>query len=95
MEVILNESSPWKWRVRDCAWYPDFLQCNPEDGMRICIYKEGSVYRCLVESRIKSDVELFTFDSVLIGSLTRLSCKESNPKGLLLEKIESFEWPFD
>ena len=88
METILNEAGPWEWRVRDCDWYPDFLQCNADREIRICIYKEGSVYRCLVESRSKSDIERSTHDPALLGLLDKLHVRN-------LEEIESFEWPFD
>lgn len=95
METTLNEVGPWEWRVRDCDWYPDFLQCNLDREIRICIYKEGSVYRCLVESRSKSDVECSSIDSILFSSMNKLSIKNLTPKGLFLEEIKSFEWPFD
>lgn len=26
LETALNQAGPWEWFLRDCAWYPDFLQ---------------------------------------------------------------------
>ncbi len=53
MEPLLNQAGDWQWIVRDCAWYPDFLQCRPSAGVRICIYEVkppgGPLYRVLVE----------------------------------------------
>ena len=87
METILNEVGPWKWKIRDCDWYPDFLQCNPDD-VRICIYQEGSLYRCLIESRSASDVQRSVYDPILLNLLNELPVNN-------LKEVESFEWPFD
>ena len=35
MATMLDGSGPWRWGVKDCAWYPDFILCRPLDGVRI------------------------------------------------------------
>ncbi len=88
MEEILNRSGPWDWKMRDCAWYPDFLQCRPQSGARICIYAlkppdGGSGYRCVIEADSRTEI-----DSVLKESLGKLLVEN-------LREAEAYEWPFD
>jgi hypothetical protein len=88
MERALNQSGPWEWRVRDCAWYPDFLQCRPQSGARICLYEikppgGAAGYRCQVEAGSKEGV-----DPILKEALGRLPIEG-------LKEIEAGEWPFD
>lgn len=90
LETILNETSPWPWIVRDCAWYPDFLQASPHKNVRICIYRPSSqpTYRSLVEIGESSKLERSSLDPFLLDLLKRLSTE-------ILTEIEPEEWPFD
>jgi hypothetical protein len=92
MESILDRAGPWRWGIRDCAWYPDFLQCRPHDGVRICLYERkppgGPGYRCLVEIAAGSGQQRSAIDPILVRVL------ETLPATGLVE-VESGEWPFD
>jgi hypothetical protein len=87
MEMILNEVGPWKWRIRDCDWYPDFLECHSND-VRMCIYEQRGLYRCLIESRSSSGVERALYDPMIVNLLNKIPINN-------LKEISSFEWPFD
>jgi hypothetical protein len=91
MEASLGGSG-WDWAIRDCAWYPDFLQCRPDGGVRICLYETkppgGPGYRCLVEIAPGSRQERASIDPVLVGSLRALPVRD-------LVEVEPGEWPFD
>ncbi|MBI4207816.1 MAG: hypothetical protein HY527_22575 [Betaproteobacteria bacterium] len=42
IEAILaawNETGPWQWRLRDSAWYGDYLNTRPTDGVRVRIHE--------------------------------------------------------
>jgi hypothetical protein len=28
MQPILDQAGPWRWGIKDCAWYPDFILCR-------------------------------------------------------------------
>jgi hypothetical protein len=92
MEAILDRSGPWRWGIRDCAWYPDFLQCRPDDQVRICLYERkppgGPGYRCLVEISSGSRQHRSSIDPVLVGLLGKLPVAD-------LVEVEPGEWPFD
>lgn len=92
MEDVLNSAGTWQWRVRDSAWYPDFLQCRPQKGIRSCIYSEeppnGRSYRCHVEISTSSESERDSVEPVLLKLLEHLGVRELN-------EVEANEWPFD
>jgi hypothetical protein len=92
MEAILVQAGPWRWGIRDCAWYPDFLQCRPHDGVRICLYAlkppGGPGYRCLVEIAPVSGQQRPAIDAILVGLLERLPATDR-------VEVEPGEWPFD
>jgi hypothetical protein len=92
MEPILDRSGPWRWTIRDCAWYPDFLQCRPQDDVRICLYERnpprGPAYRCHVEIAPRTAAQRASIEPVLVGLLGKL------PVDGLVE-VDAGEWPFD
>ena len=92
METILNQAGPWPWRVRDCAWYPDYLQCRPGEGVRICIYEVnppgGPLYRALVEVGQKSNAQGASLETAFRDLLAKVSAEN-------ISEIEAAEWPFD
>jgi hypothetical protein len=92
MEPILDQAGPWRWRVRDCAWYPDFLQCRPDDDVRICLSERkppgGPGYRCMVEIAPRSRQHRASLDRILVGLLGKLPVTD-------LVEVEPGEWPFD
>jgi hypothetical protein len=92
MQPVLDRAGPWRWGIKDCAWYPDFLLCRPHDGVRICLYERkppgGPGYRCHVEVAAVSGQRRSTIDPVLVGLLEMLPVTER-------VEVEPGEWPFD
>jgi|GEM_PF-1243100 len=42
IELILaafNEAGPWRWGLRDSAWYGDYLNTQPIEGVRVRIHE--------------------------------------------------------
>ncbi|HXG67001.1 MAG TPA: hypothetical protein VNO70_18000 [Blastocatellia bacterium] len=42
IEAILtawNEAGPWQWGLRDSAWYGDYLNTRPAEGVRVRIHE--------------------------------------------------------
>lgn len=37
MRAAFNQSGPWQWELRDSAWYGDYLNTRPEEGIRVRI----------------------------------------------------------
>lgn len=92
MAPLLTRAGPWTWSVRDCAWYPDYLQCRPEEGIRICVYEVnppgGPAYRSLVEIRAGAGRGPDPVDRVFLELLDALPARA-------VVEIEAGEWPFD
>jgi len=90
MAPALTGAGPWEWGVRDCAFYPDYLQCRPAPGIRICIYEVkppgGPAYRSYVE--LRGETERAAVDPVFLKLLGILPVAG-------LEEIPADEWPFD
>jgi hypothetical protein len=92
MGAMLTAAGPWQWGVRDCAFYPDYLQCRPAAGVRICVYEVnppgGPAYRSYVEIRPPSPQERPDVEPGfrrLLGALPVSGLRE----------IPATEWPFD
>lgn len=43
---VFNEAGPWRWQLRDSAWYGDYLNTRPADGVRVRVHE----YPQLVEA---------------------------------------------
>ena len=80
----LNAIKKWQWRVRDSAWYQDFLQCRPKEGLRICIYSEnppqGRSYHCHVEIVPASVTERDSVEQVLLEFLEHLEVRKRHAR---------------
>ena len=90
MEPLLQQAGPWPWRVRDCAWYPDFLQAYPEKDVKICLYQVSVPrhFRVLVEIHGPSATERSSLDPILLENLKKFSALE-------IVEVPPEEWPFD
>jgi hypothetical protein len=47
--ALFNEAGPWQWEMRESAWYGDYLNARPSDGVRVRIHEypqtgEGGVF---------------------------------------------------
>jgi hypothetical protein len=91
MAPILNGCGPWTWGVRDCAFYPDYLQCRPHEDLRLCVYEVdppgGPAYRCHVEIRSRTR-RREAVEPVLLALLGELPARS-------LIELEAGAWPFD
>lgn len=38
LQGVLNDAGPWPWQLRDSAWYGDYLNTRPADGVRVRIH---------------------------------------------------------
>jgi hypothetical protein len=38
MFKVLNEKGSWQWTMHDSHWYGDYLNCRPEEGIRVRIH---------------------------------------------------------
>ncbi|MGH3086065.1 MAG: hypothetical protein ACRDSJ_01950 [Rubrobacteraceae bacterium] len=37
--AVCNEAGPWRWQLRDSAWYGDYLNTQPVEGLRVRIHE--------------------------------------------------------
>jgi hypothetical protein len=92
MQETLDRAGPWRWGVKDCAWYPDFVLCRPCDGVRICLYEQkppgGPGYRCHVEIAPGSGHQRSTIDPIVVRALDALPATGR-------VEVDPREWPFD
>jgi len=85
LESALTHAGPWEWRVRDCAWYPDFLQCRPAANVSIQIDSpEKGNYRCLIVAGDGAGLSRKQIDETLRGIFEKVGVEER-------EEIESYE----
>jgi hypothetical protein len=36
---IFNEAGPWHWQLRESAWYGDYLNARPAQGVRVRVHE--------------------------------------------------------
>jgi hypothetical protein len=41
---VLNEKGSWKWTLRDSYWYGDYLNCRPQEDVRVRIHHPAEFY---------------------------------------------------
>jgi len=39
MLAALNDAGPWRWQARESAWYGDYLNVRPAEGVRLRIHE--------------------------------------------------------
>jgi hypothetical protein len=39
MLALLNGAGPWKWEQRESAWYGDYLNACPAEGVRVRVHE--------------------------------------------------------
>jgi hypothetical protein len=39
IETTWNEAGPWQWQLRDSAWYGDYLNTRPLEGVRVRVHE--------------------------------------------------------
>ena len=44
MLEVLNKKGSWKWTMRDSYWYGDYLNCRPEEDVRVRIHQPAEFY---------------------------------------------------
>jgi hypothetical protein len=90
MEPLLTQAGPWQWMVRDCEWYPDFLQSRRPDGGRMCIYAvdppDGRVYRAYLEGGRAGRPKIDPPFRALLAGLPVTALTVIEPES---------DWPFD
>ena len=37
--AIFNANGPWQWKLRDSAWYGDYLNTCPTEGVRVRVHQ--------------------------------------------------------
>jgi hypothetical protein len=49
MLAVFNEAGPWRWEPHESAWYGDYLNARPAEGVRVRVHEypqvgEGGVF---------------------------------------------------
>lgn len=44
MLTVLNNKGSWQWTIRDSYWYGDYLNCRPQEGVRIRIHHPAEFF---------------------------------------------------
>jgi hypothetical protein len=39
IEDVWNNAGPWQWQLRDSAWYGDYLNARPVEGVRVRVHE--------------------------------------------------------
>jgi hypothetical protein len=63
MLQVLNKKGPWKWAIRDSHWYGDYLNCRPEEGVRVRIHHPAECFPGGTQDRRDYYTALFTIES--------------------------------
>ena len=73
-----NRSGPWSWQMRDSAWYGDYLNVRPAEGVRVRIHEfqeGGRTYTALLQIESESPAERPQIDEVCKGLLAKISAQ--------------------
>lgn len=68
MLKVLNKKGPWKWTMRDSHWYGDYLNCRPEEGVRVRIHHPAEFSADRTQAPEDRYTVLFTIESTAAAS---------------------------
>lgn len=80
--TIFNEAGPWIWQMRDSAWYGDYLNARPSEGVRVRIHEVRGIYSALLRIESESAAQQNQIDEVCRGLLAKIhaeNIKEIEP----------------
>jgi hypothetical protein len=63
MLKVLNEKGSWKWTMRDSYWYGDYLNCRPEEDVRVRIHHSAEFFYGITPHANDNYTALFTIES--------------------------------
>ena len=62
MLEILNKKGPWKWTMHDSHWYGDYLNCRPEEDVRVRIHHPAEFFYGITHHPEDRYTALFTIE---------------------------------
>jgi hypothetical protein len=90
-----NETGPWRWELHESAWYGDYLNARPTEGVRVRVHEYPQVgdggsfvglrdkgFSALLQIEADSSVTQAEVDGVFRGLLTKagaIDIKEIEP----------------
>jgi hypothetical protein len=88
MLAAFNAAGPWQWKLRDSAWYGDYLNTRPTEGVRVRVHEypqagEAGVFvglrnrgfSALLQIEAKSLASQAEVDEVLRGLLNTVNAQ--------------------
>ena len=78
--AVFNVSGPWYWEMGDSAWYGDYLDAHPVEGVRVRIHEfpEADVkYTALLQIKSESPVEQAEIDEVCKSLLNKINARDT------------------
>jgi len=63
MLEVLNKKGPWKWAVHDSHWYGDYLNCRPDEDVRVRIHHPAEFFYGITHDPKSHYTALFTIES--------------------------------
>jgi hypothetical protein len=63
MLKVLNENGSWKWTIRDSYWYGDYLNCRPQEDVRVRIHHPDEFFYGITHHPKDYYTALFTIGS--------------------------------
>lgn len=63
MLKVLNNKGSWKWTMHDSYWYGDYLNCRPQEDVRVRIHHPAEFFYGIIKHPRDRYTALFTIES--------------------------------
>jgi hypothetical protein len=90
LHAVFNEAGPWQWQLRDSAWYGDYLNTRPTEGVRVRVHEYPQAgeagtfvgirdkgFSALLQIEAGSLAARAEVDSIFQGLLSRVNVRET------------------
>jgi hypothetical protein len=90
MLAIFNQAGPWQWERRESAWYGDYLNTRPAEGIRVRVHEYPQTgeagmtfvglrdkgFSALLHIEAEGSTTQEEVDSIFRGLLSRVNASE-------------------
>lgn len=89
IRTVFEEAGPWQWELRESAWYGDYLNTRPTEGVRVRVHeypqtgdagtfvgRRAQGFSALLQLEEESSATRDEIDNIFRGLLNRVDARE-------------------